>query len=151
MSVSMGGKKTKGKKRVFVVDTMGNLHGTVVHAANVADCEGGKQALEPVEKRQKAGKYPRLILIMGDHAYGNGGFPEWVETHLGCAIDISTKDPKQHRFIPFPIRWIVEQTIACLGRNRRLSKDYEYVNGSSEAILHIASINRSLKRLTCIN
>jgi putative transposase len=139
----------KGKKREFVVDTMGSLHEMAVHSANTADCEGGRLALKPIAVRQAAGKYPRLAVVMGDHAYGKGGFPEWVEANISCTTDISTKDPNQHIFIPFPIRWVVEQTIACLGRNRRLSKDYEYVNGSSEAILYIASIGRSLKRLTC--
>jgi putative transposase len=144
----MGGKRIKGKKRQYVVDTIGNLHTTVTHSADLSDCEGGKQAVRRVAVRQRAGAYPRLALIMGDYAYGNGGFPQMVGECLGCAIDISTKDPNQRRFIPFPLRWVVEQTIAILGRYRRLSKDYEYVNESSEAMLYIASITRSLRRLT---
>jgi putative transposase len=142
------GKKIKGKKREYVVDTLGNLHETVTHAANIADGEGGILVMKRIEERKEEGEYPRLALIMGDHAFGNGGFPEWVEEHLECAVDISTKDPNQRRFIPYRIRWIVEQTISCLARNRRLSKDYEYVNESSEAMLYIASISRSLRRLT---
>jgi|SRR5579875_190951 len=145
----MGGKKIKGKKREFVVDTIGNLHNIVVHSAGIADCEGGKDALASIAGRRAEGKYPRLAVIMVDQGYGKGGFPEWVEEHLECVTDISTKDPNQHRFVPLPIRWVVEQTIACLGRNRRLSKDYEYVNESSEAVVYIAAISRSLKRLTC--
>jgi putative transposase len=142
------GKKIKGKKREYVVDTMGNLHETVTHNANIADCEGGKVVMEKIEERKERGEYPRLALVMADHAFGNGDFPRWVEEHLGCEIDISTKDPNQRKFIPFPLRWVVEQTISILSRNRRLSKDYEYVNESSEALLYIASINRSLRRLT---
>ena len=49
--------------------------------------------------------------------------------------------------IPQPVRWVVEQTFGCLGRNRRLSKDYEYENSSSEAMVLIASISRTLNRL----
>jgi transposase len=144
----MGRKKIKGKKREYVADTMGNLHTTAVHSAHIADCEGGKQAIERIAAQQEEGKYPRLALIMADYAYGNGGFPSWIGERLGCEVDISTKDPNQRRFIPFPLRWVVEQTIAILGMNRRLSKDYEYVNESSEALLYIASISRSLRRLT---
>ena len=146
--VSTGRKKTRGKKREFVTDTMGNLHATAVHAADIADCDGGKQAMERIAARQEAGEFPRLALILADHVFGNGGFPSWVNEQLGCAVDISTKDPNQRRFIPFPLRWVVEQTIAILGRNRRLSKDYEYVNESSEALLYIASVGRSLRQLT---
>lgn len=144
----MGEKKVKGKKRQYVVDTMGNLHATVTHSAAIADGEGGKQAIARVARQKEEGAYPRLALTMADYAYGNSGFPQVVEERLGCAIDITTKDPQQRTFIPFPLRWVVEQTIAILGRNRRLSKDYEYVNESSEAMLYIASITRSLRRLT---
>jgi len=119
-----------------------------VHAADIADCEGGKRALERIAARKEAGAYPRLMLILADHVFGNGGFPSWVNEELGCDVDISTKDPNQRRFIPFLLRWVVEQTISILGRNRRLSKDYEYVNESSEALLYIASIGRSLRILT---
>jgi putative transposase len=131
-----------------VVDTRGDLHATATHAADLPDCEGGKRALGRIAARRAAGEYARLALAMADHAYGQGGFPEWVAERLGCAVDITRKDPAQRRFIPFPLRWVVEQTIAILGRNRRLSKDYEYDNGSSEAWLYIASISRSLRQLT---
>lgn len=144
----MEGKKIKGKKRQYVVDTIGNLHTTVTHSAAIADCEGGKLAMERVATQKDEGAYPRLALTMADYAYGNGSFPQVVGTLLGCAVDISTKDPQQRTFIPFPLRWVVEQTIAILGRYRRLSKDYEYVNESSEAMLYIAAITRSLRRLT---
>jgi putative transposase len=33
-------------------------------------------------------------------------------------------------------RWVVEQTFAWVGRYRRMSKDYEYLTESSEAMLH---------------
>lgn len=127
---------------------MGNLHTTATHSADIADCAGGKQVIERIAERKDAGEYPRLALIMADYVYGNCGFPSMVGDLLGCEVDISTKDPNQRRFFPFPLRWVVEQTIALLGRNRRLSKDYEYVNESSEALLYIASISRSLRRLT---
>jgi putative transposase len=131
-----------------VTDTLGNLHAIAVHAADEADCEGGKRALRRIAARREAGEYPRLVLILADHAFGNGGFPDWVEERLGCEVDIATKDPAQHRFIPLPLRWVVEQAISILGRPRRLSKDYEYDNGSSEAWLYLASIGRSLRILT---
>ena len=131
-----------------MTDTLGNLHASAVHAADIPDCEGSKQALERIVVRKEEGEYPRLELILADHVFGNGGFPDWVKDQLGCEVDISTKDPNQRRFIPFPLRWVVEQTIGILSRNRRLSKDYEDVNESSEALLYIASINRSLRILT---
>jgi putative transposase len=143
----MGGKKIKGRKREFATDTKGNLHETAVHAADIPDCEGGILVLEKIAIRQKAGEYPRLACTMTDHAYDRGDFPDYVERELGCRIEIAVKDPHQHTFIPYPLRWVVEAAIAWLGRCRRLSKDYEYVNACSEAHIYIASIQRLLKKV----
>jgi transposase len=46
-----------------------------------------------------------------------------------------------------PRRWVVERTFAWLGRNRRLSKDYEHETTSSEAVVYIASIRLLVRRL----
>ena len=45
------------------------------------------------------------------------------------------------------LTWIVERSLAWLGRNRRLSKDYEYRVQTSEALIDIASIRFMLGRL----
>src|SRR4051812_30808474 len=43
--------------------------------------------------------------------------------------------------------WIVERTFAWVGRNRRLSKDYEFKVQTSEAFIDLAAIRLMLKRL----
>ena len=45
------------------------------------------------------------------------------------------------------IEWVVEQAHACLGRSRRLSKDYERQTSSSETWVQISAIQRMLRRL----
>ena len=47
-----------------------------------------------------------------------------------------------------PRRWVVERTFAWLGRNRRLSKDYEALPGTEEAWISLAMIRLLLARLT---
>jgi putative transposase len=143
----MGGKKIKGRKRAIAVDTMGNLHEVVAHAATIADCEGGAYLVQRLAGRREDGHYPRLEKVMGDSSYGKGGLERVVEDRLGCELDISARNEQSKTFEPKRLRWVVEQVFACLGRNRRLSKDYEYVNDSSETVMLIASISRMLNRL----
>jgi hypothetical protein len=45
------------------------------------------------------------------------------------------------------LTWIVERTFAWLGRNRRLSKDYEYRVQTSETMLEIAATRLMLNRI----
>ena len=47
-----------------------------------------------------------------------------------------------------PHRWVVERTFAWLGRYRRLSKDYEYLTATSEAVIYLAMTRLLLRRLT---
>jgi Transposase DDE domain len=47
-----------------------------------------------------------------------------------------------------PRRWVVELTFAWLGRNRRLSKDYEALPCTEEAWIYLAMIRLLLARLT---
>jgi putative transposase len=44
-------------------------------------------------------------------------------------------------------RWIVERTFGWFGRYRQLSKDYEYLTQTSEAMIRIAMIHRMVRRL----
>ena len=45
------------------------------------------------------------------------------------------------------LTWIAERSFAWLGRNRRMSKDYEYKVQTSETMIGIAAIRLMLNRL----
>jgi transposase len=53
----------------------------------------------------------------------------------------------QRGFAVLPWRWIVERTLAWLGRWRRLKTDYECLPETTEALIHIAMIWLMLRRL----
>ena len=50
-------------------------------------------------------------------------------------------------FVTLPKRWIVERTLAWLGRCRRLAKDWECLNRKALAFLRLASIRLMLRKL----
>jgi len=129
-----------GRKRHIVVDTMGLLLAVVVHAANVQDRDGAKLVLQKL-----TGRYPRLQLIWADGGYA-GQLIEWVHQLGGWRLEI-VKRPEQGKFVVLPRRWVVERTLAWLGRYRRLSKDYEALPETSEALIHIAMTRLMLRRL----
>jgi len=131
----------KGRKRHIVVDTMGLLLAVVVHAADIQDRDGAKLVL-----RKLLGRFPRLRLIWADGAYA-GQLVDWASALGGWLIEVVKHAKNLHSFEVLPRRWVVERTFGWLGRNRRLSKDYEELTESSEAWVHIAMIHLMLKRL----
>jgi len=136
------GKKTNGRKRHIVVDTLGNLLEVAVHAANIQDRDGAKLVLSKLTETTKI----RLKLLWADSAY-RGKLIDWVYEKLDCLLEIVQKDPNQQSFKVLPRRWVVERTLAWLSRFRRLSKDYEHITYCSEGMIYMASIRTTLKRL----
>ena len=139
-----GGKKIKGRKRHIVVDTLGLLLAVVVTAANKDD---GTYA-ELVLAKLDAEKYPRLRKVFADNKYRNKTLQAWMRhRQVPYQVEIATKPEGEPGFKPVKIRWVVEQSHACLGRCRRLSKDYERLTSSSETWVQLAAIQRMLRRL----
>jgi putative transposase len=68
-----------------------------------------------------------------------------LRRHEGWELVITKRG--QRAFKVKGLTWIVERSLAWLGRNRRLSKDYEYRVQTSEALIDVASIRVMLGRL----
>jgi putative transposase len=66
---------------------------------------------------------------------------------IGCAIEIVKRSDDTSGFKVLPRRWVVERTLAWLGRYRRLSKDYEYHPQTSETMIYAAMTHLMLRRL----
>ena len=123
-----------------MVDTLGLLLAAVVHAADIQDRDGAKLVLAKL-----LGHFPRLKLIWADGGYA-GVLIEWTRNLGGWVLEI-VRRRQEHSFEVLPHRWVVERTIAWLGRYRRLSKDYEALPATSEAFIYIAGINMLVHRL----
>ena len=66
----------------------------------------------------------------------------------GCELTLEIVKRNSPEFEVLPRRWVVERTFAWLGKQRRLSKDYERLPEVSEAVVHVAMIPLLLNRLT---
>lgn len=134
-------KRVKGRKRHLLVDTLGLLLGVVVTAASVQDGEGARLIFQRL-----SGACKKLRLIWVDGAY-RGQLVEWVATHLWFRLCAVLRPPEQQGFVLLPRRWVVERTFAWLNQYRRLSKDYEGLTSSSEAMIYLAMTRMMLRRL----
>ena len=138
------GKKTKGRKRHILVDTLGLLLGVYVGAADQQDRDGAKTLLPRV-----LGWYSRLAKIWADGGYA-GTLVEWVKAlrpRGKLHLEIVRRSDTAQGFAVLPKRWIVERTFAWFFKQRRLARDYEVKTEHSEALLYIAMSGLMLRRL----
>ena len=120
---------------------MGLLLAVVVHPANIQDRDGAKPVISKLP-----GRFPRLGLIWADGGY-RGQLADWVASLSGWALEIVRRPKDSRTFEALPRRWVVERTLAWLGRCRRLSKDYETLPETTESWVHIAMTHLMLRRL----
>jgi putative transposase len=139
-----GGKKINGRKRHILVDVMGFVLAVLITSAKVDDGVAAIKLLEKVDPIE----YPRLQVIWGDNKYHNHELNAWLKEHRPAwRIEVKLPPEGSKGFVPVPKRWVVERTFAWMGRNRRLSKDYERTTSSSEAMVKLANIALLLRRL----
>jgi putative transposase len=149
-----GGKKISGRKRHLLVDTEGLVIGAVLHEANIADRDGAKLLLAKISEG-----LPRMEKVWADRGY-NGKIGEWIKERLGWALEIvkpprrwvrvpANEEPPPYPagFIVLPRRWVIERTIAWIMRNRRMSRDYEFLCETTEALIYVAMTRLMLRRL----
>ena len=138
------GKNVNGRKRHILVDTLGLLLVVCVTKASTQDRDGAKLLLKVLSRQ-----WMRLRLIWADSSYA-GELIEWVRqlrANRRVKLEIVRRSAAQQGFVVLPKRWIVERTFGWLNRCRRLSKDYEYLTETSEAMIHVAMINLMVRRL----
>ena len=130
-----------GRKRHYLVDTTGHLLAVLVERADLADRDGARWVFRAIDQQWTA-----LQKVWADQAY-NGDLGEWLHAVYGIELEVVERAPGQVGFTVLPRRWVVERTIAWLGRNRRLSKDYEHSGAAMETWCYLASISLLLRRL----
>ena len=139
------GKRTRGRKRHIVTDTLGLLLVVMVTSASVQDRHGGKAILQLL-----AARFSSIALIWADAGYANqidNGLVTWARTAVSIVLQIVKRSDDVKGFQVLPRRWVVERTFGWLIRSRRLSRDYERRTDNSEAMIKIAMIRLMATRL----
>lgn len=133
------GKKIKGIKRHIIVDTLGLVLAIVIQGASVQDRDG---AIPVISKLFEG--WSQIIKIFADSGY-RGQLIEKVKTQFKIEFEIIKRN-ELHTFKVLPKRWIVERTFSWIDTNRRNSKNYERLNNTSVAMVHLSAIRIMLNR-----
>jgi transposase len=134
-------KKIVGRKRAIVTDTLGLLLAVTVLAASATDNNAGIKAIN-----QAKADHPAIVKTWVDTGFKNQ-FVEHAAT-LGIDAEVVPRNEQVRGFSVIKRRWVVERTIGWLMLHRRLARDYETLNESSEAMIQIAMIDNVSKRIT---
>ncbi len=133
------GKKVKGVKRHIVTDTLGLVLAVAIQSASVQDRDG---AMETVNKMSES--WRAITKIFADGGY-RGKLIELIKTTFKIQMEIIKRN-ELHTFKVLPKRWIVERTFSWIDAHRRNSKNYERLNNTGVAMVHLTSIRIMLNR-----
>ncbi|HEX2297371.1 MAG TPA: IS5 family transposase [Pseudonocardiaceae bacterium] len=163
-----GAKKLSGRKRHLLVDTQGLVLLARVHSAEIQDRAAVPALLDGI-----AQPFPRLGHVWVDQGYTGTG-KAWIEQELGWSVEVvqhprtwargflgvmdpsapggfrleySTVRGKKGFQGVLPRRWAVERTFSWLGQSRRLSKEYEHLCETSEALIYATMTRLMARRL----
>ena len=124
------------------MDTLGLVLKAFVTEANYPDRRVASWLLPLLP-----GKFPRLKKLWADGRYTGDWIAELPED-FPIDIEIVQREAGQRGFKVIPWRWVIERTFAWLNQYRRLSKDYEYLVTTADAMIYAAMVRLMLRRLS---
>ncbi len=89
----------------------------------------------------------KLRKIWVDGSYRGPRLLDWVANHCRFCLEFVLRPDGQKGFAVLPRRWVVERTFAWFSLHRRLTRDYEVLTTSSEAMIYIAMTRIMVRRL----
>ncbi|MER6011544.1 IS5 family transposase [Streptomyces bluensis] len=135
------GKKIVGRKRGILTDTIGLILAVTVTAASLSENAVGIQLLDQAKKT-----YPTISKSWVDTGFKNAVIEHGAS--LGIDVEVVNRNPGVRGFHVVKRRCVVERSIGWIMLHRRLARDYETLPASSEAMIHVASIDNLTKRIT---
>ena len=135
-----GHKLVRGRKRHILVDMLGLPIASRVEPANMPDQKAGARLLGGLRAF-----FPAIRTVMADASHESRKLARHLLQHKGWKLVITRRD--QRAFEIKGLTWIVERSLAWIGRNRRFSKDYEFKVQTSETMIDIAAIRLMPNRI----
>ena len=107
--------------------------------ANTSDRRAGERLLAGLQPL-----WSGVRTFLADAGHESRELARELERREGWRLVIVKRRERAFRIVG--LTWIVERSFAWLGRNRRLSKDYEYRVQTSERMVDVAAIRLMLNR-----
>ena len=136
-----GNKKVNGRKRHIVTDTNGWLLAILVHSANLHD-----STMAMLLFRRLRESVHGILAIFADGGY-RGKLADNAMIAFGYALKVVMRSDRARKSDVVPKRWVVERSFAWMNAHRRLSKDYELLCESSEAMVQLSAIKILLNKI----
>jgi transposase len=133
-------KKIVGRKRGIATDTLGLFLAVIVCAASLTDNAIGTRLLD-----QTKTAYPTVAKAWVDTGFKNAAVEHGAT--IGIDVEVVPRNSQARGFQIVKRRWVVERSLGWLMLHRRLARDYETLESSSEAMIHIASIDNLTRRI----
>jgi len=115
-----GAKKKKGSKIHVAVDTLGNLLALKVTPADVQE----RAQVAELAKAVQEATGGSVSLAYVDQGYTGSDAAEAAKAE-GIELEVVKHAEAKKGFVLLPRRWVVERSLAWMGRFRRLARDYE--------------------------
>lgn len=135
------GKKIVGRKRGIATDALGLILAVTITAASLSENAIGIRLLDQVKST-----YPTISKAWADSGFKNAAVEHGAT--IGIDVEVVPRKANTPGFHVLKRRWVVERSFGWLMLHRRLARDYETLDSSSEAMIHIASIDNLTRRIT---
>jgi putative transposase len=138
-----GGKKSNGRKRPLLVDTLGVLLAVLMTRAGLDEGVAAPRLLGHVHPYP----FPRLVTLFADQKDHHHALDAWMAEHRpGWRIEVKARPAGTKGCTPLEKRWVIERTNAWQSRCRRNRKDYESTVASSTAMIQSSHRHLMLNR-----
>ena len=115
---------------------------TIIHSADIQDRDGAPLMLAAI-----INCFPRPRHVFADGGYAGPQLRKMLKKIGKWTLEIINRSDTANGFEVLPSRWVVERTYAWLGRNRRLTNDFENTIESATAWLFMASVQLITRRI----